>query len=51
MTNEYKEGYKAWPSKKCPYHKNTSEYRRWWKGWYDCNNDLTRLSEDSAMFS
>lgn len=53
MTEEYKEGWKALCSgiKKCPYEKGTKEAKRWWAGWFDCNNDPTRLSEASVYLS
>lgn len=49
MTQEYREGWKAYcnEQKKCPYLKGSNESKRWWTGWFDCNNDPARISENS----
>ncbi len=54
MTKEYKEGWKDFLNKgrcKCPYPTGSKESKRWWAGWYDCNSDPARLSENSALFA
>lgn len=55
MTKEYKEGWKAKTEdarlRNCPYERGTVEAKRWCAGWYAANEDPTRLSENSAMFS